>query len=208
MQIPVIIMAGGKSNRFNFNNINIKYREKPLLPYKNKYIIEHIIDGLLNSNNINRVIVAVSPHTPHTKIILKKRKLPIELLNTPGRDYHFDIVYIIKSLNLNITMTISADLPLIKPYLIDDIIEQYFILNKPALSLMSSIDIFNKYKLKPTCTFKTKRNEKVLVPLGINIIDGRLIDQKDLEQAIVIVKDKEFLFNINTIDDYYKLLNL
>ena len=48
MKIPAIIMVGGKANRFDFEKIKIKYKEKSLLLFQNKYIIEqgHITDTL------------------------------------------------------------------------------------------------------------------------------------------------------------------
>ncbi len=207
MKIPVVIMAGGKAKRFEFDNIKLKYKEKTLLPFKNKYLIEHIIDTVLNSYNVSKVFIAVSSHTFQTKSVIETMKYPIHLINTPGIDYHFDLKYIINTLNLNIIMTISADLPLINSKIIDFIIDKYFILKKPALTLMANIDSFNQYGLKPTTIFKTKKREIELIPLGINIIDGRLIEQKKIEQITIISDQKELLFNINTISDYYKLLS-
>ena len=206
MQIPVIIMAGGKSKRFNFHNIEIKYKEKTLLPFKNRYMIEHIIDAVLAASNINKVIIAVSPFTIHTKSIIKKKRMPIELINTPGIDYHSDLSYIINSLNLHITMIISADLPLIKPNILDNIIEKFFTLDKPALTVMAFFELFNKYGITPKQFFKSDKYKKDLVPIGINIIDGRLINQLEIDQTIFISSQEELVFNINTTDDYYKLL--
>ena len=53
-------MAGGKGTRFDFEHVNTKYQEKLLLPLGDKYIVEHVIDAVLASKNINRVILAIS----------------------------------------------------------------------------------------------------------------------------------------------------
>ena len=205
MQIPAIIMAGGKGERFNFNKIKYEYQEKPLLLLGNRYIIEYIIDAALNAKYINRVIVATSPFTLHTKSIITAKKLSIELVETPGMDYHSDISFVVKKLKLEIIITIVADIPLIKSEILDEIIDKYFILNKPALSVMADFNLFSQHGLNPTITFQSDDNQKTLVPLGINIIDGRLIEQPELDQAIFHNERGELLYNINTVDDYFQL---
>ena len=208
MQIPAIIMAGGKSKRFNFEKINSKYQEKSLLTIRGKSLIEYIIDAALACKKINKVIVAVSPYTPNTKSLITSRSQLIEIIDTPGAGYHSDILFIVKALKLGISITIVADLPLIKPEILDEIIEQYFVLKKSALSVMADVKLFNQHGLTPTIIFKSENGQKNLVPLGINVIDGRFIDQPELNQAIFISKRVELIYNINTVDDYIQLKKL
>ncbi len=209
MQIPAILMAGGKGTRFDFNKIKSKYQEKLLLPLGEKYLIEHVIDAIKASKNINRLIIAVSPSTPQTKSYIAANIESIELIETPGVDFHSDLLFITNKMKLGITIMIAADIPLIKPEIIDDIIENYFILNKPALAVMADINLFNKYGLTPTIIFKSEDGKKKLVPLGINIIDGHMIDnQKEIEQTIYMTERAELLHNINSIDDFTKLIKL
>lgn len=205
MQIPAIIMAGGKSKRFNFDVIESTYREKLLLPLGEKFLIEHVIDAVLASKNINRVIIAVSPFTPHTKSILEVKKKGIEFIETPGAGYHSDLPFIIKKLKLGITIIIVADIPLIKSEILDDVINKYFEFKKPALSIMADIKLFNQYGITPTITFQSKYSQKKLIPLGINIIDGRLIDLPEIDETIFTIEQTELLYNINTADDYFQL---
>lgn len=198
-------MAGGKGSRFNFNNIELEYREKLLLPLGGRFLIEYVIDALLASKNINKRIIAVSPFTPHTKSIIEAINPPIELIKTPGAGYHSDIKFIIQQLKLGITMTIAADIPLIKPEILDEIIDKYFILKRPALSVMADIKLFAEYGLTPTIIFQSDKSQKNVIPLGINIIDGNAIDQQKLDQAILISERVELIYNINTVDDYFQL---
>ncbi|MFX1364319.1 MAG: NTP transferase domain-containing protein [Promethearchaeota archaeon] len=205
MQIPAIIMAGGKGERFNFDKVKSKYQEKLLLQFNNRFMIEYAIEATLNAKNINKVIIALSPFTPQTKSVLEKKKMSIILIETPGINYHSDLLFVIKKLNLEVVITIAADIPLIKPKILDEIINKYFILSRPALSVMAEIKLFSQYGLKPTIIFQSDDKQNNLVPLGINIIDGRLIGQPELDQAIFISEQEELLFNINTIDDFYQL---
>ena len=42
---------------------------------------------------------------------------------------------------------------------------------------------------------------KLLVPAGINIIDGRRIDEEELDEEIYVLDRKEVAVNINTVED-------
>lgn len=198
-------MAGGKSKRFNFDKVDSEFREKTLLRFKERYLIDHIIDATLATRGINRIIIAVSPFTPHTKSILELKKHNIEVMDTPGTGYHEDLSYIIKTLKLGVTMTIAADIPLIKSNILDNIIKKYFIFKKPALAVMANLDLFKKYGLTATIKLESKDSKKELVPLGINIIDGSLIDENELRQALYISRKVELIYNINTTEDYFQL---
>jgi len=205
MQIAAIIMAGGKSSRFDFNKIEIEYQEKLLLPLGGKYLIEYVINAILATKSINKLVIAISSFTPHTKSIIKMLNLPIELIETPGAGYHSDLKFIIKKLKLGITMTVVADIPLIKPDILDEIINKYFKLNKPALTVMTDMRLFIQHGLTPTIVFPSENDQIKLIPVGINVINGDTIDQQELDQAILISEWVELIYNINTIDDYSKL---
>ena len=198
-------MAGGKGKRFDYKKIHINHQEKLLLKLGNKFIVEHVIDALHASENISRVILAVSPSSIHTKTVISSKNYPIEIIDTPGEGYHSDLKYAIKKLNLKTTMTIAGDIPLIKPEIIDDIIDKFFMYGKPSLAVMADIELFIKNNLKPTAKYESSEFKKVLVPLGINIIDGHYIDQPEIEQSIYISDKTELLYNINTFEDYMQL---
>ena len=206
MQIAAIIMAGGKGTRFNFDEINSKYREKLLLKVQNKFIIEHVIKAVRASEKINRIFLAVSQHSINTKRIINTKYESIEIINTPGKGFHAGLKYVIKKLCLKITIIISGDLPLINAGIIDDIIFKFFDLKRPALSVMTKADLFKKYGLSPTATIFDENFKDDLVPLGINIIDGEYIDQNEIYQAILISEDPRIFFNINTIRDLEQLM--
>jgi GTP:adenosylcobinamide-phosphate guanylyltransferase len=40
-----------------------------------------------------------------------------------------------------------------------------------------------------------------VVPAGINVIDGRRIDEEELEEEICVVDSKEVAVNINTVQE-------
>lgn len=59
--------------------------------------------------------------------------------------------------------------------------------------------------IKSIITFQLDDGQKNLVPLGINSIDGYLIKQPEINQAIFISERVELIYNINIFDDYFQL---
>ncbi|MCS7097496.1 MAG: NTP transferase domain-containing protein [Candidatus Methanomethyliaceae archaeon] len=197
MKFIAIVMAGGKGERLKINV------EKPLLPLGDKPIIRRVIDVLKEVPSICKIVVAVSPHTPNTKLSLSSLK-DISILETDGLSYHEDLKKAVKLLGAGPFLIVSADLPFLSSKIINFIIEKYLDYKKPALTVMAPLSEFLKYDLTPTSIIKV--SDKDLVPCGINIIDGEKIDEPYIDEAILIMNEFEVCFNINTISDYLKSL--
>jgi len=194
MGITALIMAGGKGTR-------MKYRgEKPLIKIGNKSFIEHIIDALKNAKKVDRIIVAVSEHTPQTA--KRANDLSIEVAMTSGKDYILDLREAIKKLKLGCVITVSADLPLLEGKIIDKIIEHYEICGKPVMAVMVPAERFESLGMSIDLILEEKG--KRLVPAGVNILDGDKIEkegfEKELDQEILVIDSEEFI-NINTPKD-------
>ncbi|MHA1380030.1 MAG: NTP transferase domain-containing protein [Candidatus Helarchaeota archaeon] len=192
MNISCVIMAGGKSSRMKTHD------EKTIIPILGKPMIEYIIEAALDSN-VNEVIVATSSYTLKTKELLKKYQ--IKIIETSGKGYHEDIREILKKFNLEIVLLISGDFPLISSDDINEIIKFYSNSKKPSLSVVVNLNDFIKFNLKPT--YVLEYENKKLVPVGINIIDGRINANKWQEEAIMVVNKIQFLINVNTEEDLY-----
>ncbi len=205
--ISLLIMAGGRATRFDFEKAKTQIREKALLSLGSKYFIEYIIDAARSAKNLDRIYVAVSPFTPKTREFLLTATKSVVICDTPGRGYHEDLIYVVKQFKLGVVLTIGADIPLIKNSQLNQIMNNYRICKKAALAVMSPYTTFKKLGLTATSVIASPDYREGLVPLGINIIDGNLIDQPELEQAIYVIEDNTLLFNINTIVDYQILLS-
>jgi len=59
--------------------------------------------------------------------------------------------------------------------------------------------------IKSIITFQSDDGQKNLIPLGINSIDGYLIKQTEMDQAIFISERVELIYNINIFDDDFQL---
>ncbi|MEM2873642.1 MAG: NTP transferase domain-containing protein [Nitrososphaerales archaeon] len=194
MAVTALIMAGGKGTRMK------NQKEKPLIKIDDKSFIEHVINALKNSKKVDRVIVAVSKHTPQTA--KRAKELSIEVIETSGKDYVIDLREAVKKLRLEHLITVSADLPLLKSKTIDRIIEHYESCGKPVMAVMVPAERFEDLgvSIDLILNYKGKR----LVPAGINVLDGDKVKreefEKELDQEIFIMDSEEFV-NINTPKD-------
>jgi adenosylcobinamide-phosphate guanylyltransferase len=191
MGVTALVMAGGKGTRMKSEE------EKPLLRVGGKPLIEHVLNALRDAKKVNEIIVAVSEHAPKTAIVVER--FSVKVLKTPGKGFCLDTQYAIKKLKLDTVLTISADLPLIMSEVIDEVIERYERCGKPALTVMVPLETRKKLGLKTNYTFEV--NGRCLVPAGINVIDGRQIDEAELEEEVFVIDRKEVAVNVNTSKD-------
>jgi adenosylcobinamide-phosphate guanylyltransferase len=191
MGVTALVMAGGKGTRMELSE------EKPLLQVGGKPVIEHVLTALKNAKKVCSIVVAISDYTPKTaKVMLK---YPVSVIKTPGKEYVSDMGYAVRTLSLQTVLAIGADLPLITAKVIDAIVEHYERCGKPALSVVVSME--TKAKLGLGGKYGFELNGKHVVPAGINVIDGRRIDEEELDEEIYVSDRKEVAMNINTIQE-------
>jgi adenosylcobinamide-phosphate guanylyltransferase len=191
MGVTALVMAGGKGTRMALSE------EKPLLQVGGKPVIEHVLTALKEAKKVSSVVVAVSDYTPKTaKLMLK---FPVSVIKTPGKEYVSDMGYAVRTLGLQTVLAIGADFPLITSEVIDAIVEHYERCGKPALSVVVSME--TKAKLGLGGKYGFELNGKHVVPAGINVIDGRRIDEKELDEEMYVSDRQEVAMNINTIQE-------
>lgn len=187
MNLIGLIMAGGKGKRMEVDG------EKPLIPLANKPMIKHVIDALREVEDIEKIIVGTSPHTPKTTKYISS--LSIETVKTNGKGYHPDLKEAIKKIGNETTLIISADLPLIKPTTLKNIIIKFYKSDKPSLSVFVEQASADK-DWNPEDEFKVKGRK--VYPAGINIIEGRKINLDKIEQENIILSEPELAINVNS----------
>jgi adenosylcobinamide-phosphate guanylyltransferase len=191
MGVTALVMAGGKGTRMALSE------EKPLLRVGGKPVIEHVLAALKSAKKVDAVVVAVSDYTPKTAKLMAR--FPVTVIKTPGKEYVSDMDYAVKTLKLQAVLAVAADLPLITGELVDDIIARYERCGKPALSVVVPLETKEKLGLGGEYSFIV--DNKLVVPAGINVIDGRRIDEEELEQEICLLDTKEVAVNINTLEE-------
>jgi len=184
MKLNALVMAGGKGSRLKVKE------EKPLLIFNGKYLIEHVLEALKNSQYIDKIFVATSKNTQKTE--QEMRKKAIAVISAPGKGYVRDMLFALKKLKLGKTLVISSDLPLLHSKDIDQVAEEYFKQKKASLAVFVPEEIFRKYKLVPSIVING------CVPAGVNIVDGKNLNKGE---AKLISEKFQLALNINTLKD-------
>ena len=188
--IYAILMAGGMGTRLE------KKKEKPLFKLCNKPLIKYVLDNLKESKLIDKIVIAVSHHTPETTQYLNSLDGDFQILDTSGDSYLTDLSYILdyfeKKSDKDILLFINADLPFISTETIDYVLDYYFKSDKDALSTLVPVEIFRDLGLNYSYEFNGN------VPSGLNVLRSVNIVQD--EDQLVIPK-RELALNINTLLD-------
>jgi adenosylcobinamide-phosphate guanylyltransferase len=192
MGVVALVMAGGKGTRMRITE------EKPLVKVCGKPVIEYVLAALKDAKKIDSIIVATSSCTPETTKLMKQ--LGVQVIETPGKDYVSDMGYAVQTLKLGVFLAIAADLPLVKGEMLDLIVERYEHCGKPALTV--AVPLETKAILGMCIGYSFKTDDKDVVPVGINVIDGhKRYGDEWLDQDICLLNCEELAVNINTVSE-------
>ncbi|HIE31329.1 MAG TPA: nucleotidyltransferase [Methanosarcinales archaeon] len=190
-----VVMAGGVGSRFFTDGW---CGEKPMVKLRGIPLIDYMIDALKRSALIERIFVVTSPSVPETREYLKARE-DVEVLPAPGLGYVGDMVHGIKAADIRApVLVVMSDLPLVTPEMIDKVVSTYNQRVEPALSVHTPLYVCTKLKQRPTAVFN--RDGELIVPCGINVLDGRLIDEEQPDFNLIL-PDIEVALNVNTVQD-------
>ncbi|WP_292487858.1 NTP transferase domain-containing protein [Methanohalobium sp.] len=197
--MDVIVMAGGRGTRLGMG-------EKPCVQLLGFPLISYVIDALEKAENIDNIYVAVSQATPNTEIYVSNQyQGRVNVIETAGGDYVGDMIYAVENAGIKEpVMIIMSDLALITPELIDKIVDEYRECNKPALSVHVPISVCKNLGIRPDTVFH--RDGNLIVPTGVNILDGKYIKQEQ-DDYNLIMDYPELALNINTANDLERCKN-
>ncbi len=168
--------------------------EKPLLEVSGKSMLQLVIE-VLKQTKVDRIVVASSTNTPATSV--EARRMGAEVLVTPGDGFEEDMRFAIRRLSLCDVLVVSADLPFITADIVERAVQKYRSSGKPALAVMAKPEVYEKIGSKPQYLFKVDGQD--LVPVGINIIDGKCIGQGELDQTVFVIDSGDVILNVNTL---------
>jgi len=191
MVVTALLMAGGKGTRLNITG------EKPLLEVCGKPMIQRVLEALKGATKVEDIVVVVSKHTPQTAAFAQKQALMV--LRGPGRGFCLDAKYAIKKLKLETVLTICADLPLITSEFIDKVITFYEQCKKPALTVVVPQELYAKFGL--SVDYFLNVNGKSLIPIGVNVVDGKRVEERYLDEEVLLIDDVKVAVNVNTLQD-------
>jgi adenosylcobinamide-phosphate guanylyltransferase len=167
--------------------------EKPMLQVAGKSMLQLVIETLKQVQTINRIVVAGSSNTPNTTI--EARRLGVETFGTPGNGFEEDMRYAIRSLDLEDVLVVSADLPMITPDVVSEAIARYYRSGKHALAAMAKIENYERFGTKPQ--YISEIDGQRLTAVGLNIIDGRCIGERELDQEAFVIDSSDAILNVN-----------
>ena len=167
--------------------------EKPLLQVSGKSMLQIVIQ-VLKQTSVDRIVVASSTNTPSTSV--EARRLGVDVLVTPGDGFEEDMRFAIRQLSLEDVLVVSSDLPFITADIVERALQKYHSSGKPALAVMAKPELYEKIGSKPQYLFKVDGQD--FVPVGINLINGRCIDEGELDQTIFVIDSGDAVLNVNT----------
>lgn len=182
-------MAGGRGSR-------LKMGEKPLVKLFGRPLIDYVALALEDSS-VDRIFVSATENVPQTREWAFKRGLAV--VDTGSYGYVADMIEAVQKARVtDPIMIIMADLPLVTPDLIDEIIDVYGSRPEPALSTHTPLELHSRLDRRPDSLFNYRG--RLIVPAGINVLNGAEIE-KEQEDFHLIMERIELAVNVNVPSD-------
>lgn len=187
--MDALVMAGGRGSR-------LKMGEKPLVSLFGRPLIDYVVLALEESL-VDRIFISTTENVPSTRKWAEDRDLYV--LETGSYGYVPDMIEaVVKSGVKEPIMVIMADLPLVTPEIIDQIIEVYKERREPALSTHTPLSLHSRLGRRPDSLFNYRG--QLIVPAGINVLKGAEIE-KEQEDFHLILERMELAVNVNVPED-------
>ena len=187
--MDALVMAGGRGSR-------LKMGEKPLVKLFGRSLIDYVVMALEESL-VDRIFISTTENVPGTRRWAEERDLYV--LETGSYGYVADMIEaVVKSGVKEPIMVIMADLPLVRPEIIDQIIEVYEERPEPALSTHTPLGLHSRLGRRPDSLFNYRG--QLIVPAGINVLEGAEIE-KEQEDFHLILERMELAVNVNVPED-------
>ncbi len=192
MQVPALIMAGGKGKRIGLPV------EKPLLPLLGKSLIDWVAEAIQSATSVSEVYVVTSENTAETEKHCVANGLKV--LRTDAKGYHDDRKQALVKANITSpVLMISSDLPALTGCFLDGVVSRYEQCGLEALTVLVPVEKRRSWGLSVSSTYPFQGAEYCVS--GVNVLDAAKINQETLSEAAFISEDVEAVLNINTLED-------
>ena len=187
--MEALINAGGKGTRMGACGI-----EKPMQVIGGRPTVGRVVDAMLNSTAIDRVLVSVSPNTVKTEEYLRDRG--IEVIRTSWDDFMMDMRESFSVLSGDYVMVCPSDLPLLTPAKVDFCAYAF----KPSMQsmvIMVDAELVRSLGITPSYACDIEGREYVLS--GVSVMDRKATIAGDyLDEFRLLTDLKELAVNVNT----------
>jgi adenosylcobinamide-phosphate guanylyltransferase len=193
MNVPALIMAGGKGSRIGLPT------EKPLLPFLGKPLIDWVAKAIMDAEKISEFYVITSVNTPETEKHCFANDWKV--LRTDAKGYHNDLKQaVMKAGLMGSVLTMPSDVPAITGKFLDKVICEFEVCGKDFLAVFVPIKARQDLGLSISSTDEYK--DVWYAVSGINIVNGTKIQgDGKIETSAIITEETEVLLNINTVKD-------
>lgn len=185
-----LMMAGGRGSRMP------SFVEKLTLGYGEPAALR-VVRALKSCPDITRMVAAVSPHTPRTRMLLEAH---MEVIDTAGSGYSTDVSGALKRLEGNV-LVLPADLPLVDGHILGRILR----LHKKGF--WTTILITERYAtslgVSPGLTIRL--DGTLYRYAGISMVNAA---HTDVPTQHVVLDDHRLAANMNTPQDWALLGSL
>jgi adenosylcobinamide-phosphate guanylyltransferase len=193
MNVPALIMAGGKGKRMGLPI------EKPLLQLLGKPLIDWVAEAVASAKKVSEFYVVTSGNTPETEKHCKSKGWRV--LHTDAMGYHDDLKQAVRQANLlGPVLTVPADSPAVTGKFLDKIISQFEVCQKGFFAVFVPIETREGLELSVDSTDEYMGVWYAVS--GVNIVNGAKIQgEGKIETSAIITNEVEVLLNINTTKD-------
>ncbi len=189
----MIVTAGGKGSRMKEVE-----GEKPLIPVLGQPMIDRVLEAVMASRGVGAVHVSITSNTPRTEKHLRERG--IDVIITDGKGYSEDLNQVMSGLTTDHVMVLPADMPLIRPGTIEDVLRQAEGVKVGSFCVTVPVEMMRALGLDLTYSLMVNGREVVLC--GVSVVDRKaMLTGLELEQAYMISESEELALNVNTIGD-------
>jgi adenosylcobinamide-phosphate guanylyltransferase len=190
-----VVMCGGRGSRMALSI------EKSLLKVRNKTLIEYVLDALIGCGGFETIIVVPSVNTPTTSTFLYTHEYYtsgiIRILESKGENYSLDLSDVLGKIKPGVVFSVSADLPLLNPAVIQSIISRY-LPSFPCTTVILETCFVKNFDILPSSILSIGSKEYCYS--GIVIIDSsKHRSNSKLEEYFLIMNEKEIAINVNTV---------
>lgn len=188
--MEALINAGGKGTRMGPCGI-----EKPMQVIGGRHVIEHVVNAVRSSKNIDRVLVSVSSNTPDTKRFLEEHG--IETIETSGESFMDDLHTAFSVMNGKFVLTSPSDLPLLRKFTVDAFVDFFDADEMESAIAVVDEDTVISTGITPSYTKELDGREWVLS--GLCIMDRqKTLDDVYLEESFFMTDWPDLAVNVNT----------
>ena len=193
MNVPALIMAGGKGKRMGLPF------EKPLLPFLGKPLIDWVGGAVESACKVSEFYVVTSGNTPETEKHCKSKGWKV--LHTDAKGYHDDLKQAVHEAGLTgPILTMPSDVPAVTGKFLDKVISAFEVSGKDFLAVFVPTEKRKRLGLSISSTDEYKGVWYAVS--GVNIVNGAKIQQEGkIETSAIVTEEVGRLLNIHTLKD-------